>query len=365
MKKRGVFILVTLLSNGWFQSARAVELSAVCGFKKDQLTKFSTNLATRSDQNFGSYSSGLDIIRSGAKLDGWQPIWCYGQPLNTADQVRPDGFFKFTVMSIGNHSGLALTNNDQSGDTIPIKVCIGTKGSTMQGYCATETGAQITIPMDTPENVTNFRNAVLPVEDNWKNPNPDFLFVKFNWRIASHVEIPPHTNPSPGIYSGLVNLAMSVRFKGSLFGSSFFAGDVDGDSMFSTTYEVFIHKDCEFQTPSSINFGTGSFVKELATAKGQLTVQCTKNTPYRIKMSGKYDKNGDHDQHYMVDKKGDHIPYQLYNSDGTTLWQYDNPKEFHGTGNTDSIDILAKVNSGATEVSAGEYSDIITAELIY
>ncbi|MDC7860787.1 spore coat U domain-containing protein [Pantoea ananatis] len=363
MKKQFLFILVTLVMNVWSQSARAISLGTVCGFKEGQLTKFSTHLGIKTDQNFGTYSSGLDIIKNGAQLDGWQPVWCYGQPLSSSEEVLKDGYFKFKVNGVKDSSGLLLTN--ESGDTIPIKICMGKKGSGLEEYCAEGIGGdEITIPMNSPESVEKFNQAVLPVKDSWKNPSTDLPFYKFNWRIASHVEIPATTNPSPGIYSGLVQLGMSVHFRGSLY-KDWVDGPVEGSTTFSTTYRVFIHKDCEFQTPDSINFGTANFVGQLAIARGKLTVLCTKNTPYIIKMSGKNDHGGNHDTHYMINKNGESIPYQLYKSDGTTLWNYSNPKKYNGTGTTDSIDILARVISGASEVTAGKYSDTITAELTY
>lgn len=363
MKKKLLFILVTLVMNVCSQSARAISLGTVCGFKEGQITKYSTHLGTQTDQNFGTYSSGLDIIRNGATLDGWQPVWCYGQPLSTSDEVLKDGYFRFTVNGVRDSSGLLLTN--ESGDTIPIKICMGRKGTELGDYCAEGIGGQgITVPMNTPESVEKFNNAVLPVNDSWKNPSADILFYKFNWRIASHVEIPPQTNPSPGVYSGLVELGMAVNFRGTLY-KGLIDGPVNGSSTFSTTYNVFIHKDCEFQAPDSINFGTANFVNRLAIARGQLTVQCTKNTPYIIKMSGNNDHGDDHDTHYMINNNGESIPYQLYKSDGTTLWEYKKPTKYTGTGNIESIDILARVISGASEVSAGKYSDTITAELTY
>lgn len=369
-----ICLKLVVLSLLIIQSVSAAEISSVCSFYDNENTKFSTHLNQgRSDNSFGYYSSGLDIADNGADLDGWQPVWCYSR---SAEKVRTDhtadggsddyGFFNFRIDSVnGQSTELALTNTTDSSQKMQFVICMGQKSGTLSGNCNSSFAKFASIPLSTIPRIDSFNQAMLPVEDNWKNPA---TFIRHNWRVASHLHIPKGGNATlaPGIYRGLVSLTLQVKFQGIVTGS--FNTAIDGFKSFQSYYNVYIQKDCQLdKSIDPIIFEEASFVKNMQPKRGFFNVRCTLNTPYTIKMRGKNDVGSDHNQHYLVSDLDNSIkiPYSLYQSNGNTIWDYNTPLQQQGTGLTEQKEIVAKVNPNSAEVPAGHYQDTIYIELDY
>ena len=116
----------------------AVELNTACTFVEGENVKFSDFLNQgHQDNNFGKYSSGLDISDNGAELKGWQPVWCYSQsstnprtdytdklPEGTTDHNQ--GYFNYVIDRINNQSStLVLANTGDPSQIIPFTICVG------------------------------------------------------------------------------------------------------------------------------------------------------------------------------------------------------------------------------------------------
>ena len=349
----------TLFFNCWSPSVLAVGFGYVCQFH----TNSDGSSATKYSE-FGKYVSALKITSDGATLDGWAPVWCFGQPVYDAKHILNDGFFEFSVSDARkSQNKIILINTEDARESIPLTLCMGKSNGSLNGSCVSEINGKSTIQLNTSEAVESFANSVLPTKDKSKNPS----YFGYEWRIATHASIPRGTTPIPGIYAGEIGLQLRAKFTGYFnAGIADFYPLVDGDASFKNNYRVYIHKDCQFNTPGNINFTEANFVKKIPEATGQLKITCTRNTDYTIRLSGKNDLNNNHDIHYMV-KQGtqEKIPYTLYHGDGSTAWQYQPPSQFTGTGVEQSVAIKARVNPGADEVTAGDYSDTITAELVY
>lgn len=367
------------------ENVQAYELSFVCKFyESGESVKYSDhlNMGKKDSLGVGKYSSGLTIMDSGVSLEGWQPVWCYSTSSTnirtdvTGDSLLPAGdnrgFFGFRINSVNGASsgGLNLVNTSDANEKLPFTICMGRIGMGLTDNCQVSIGLNYAIIiLGTPDQINKFNNALLPLEDNWKNPEagPIPFVGKLNWRVASHVIIPAKVNVKPGIYQASIETGLMVKFNGitGVFGAT---GRVDGHEIFSSNYQVFIQKDCRLdQSIDSINFKDASFVSQLNPAETYLSVRCTKDTDYYIKMSGANDEGSDHDKHYLINAKTNKkIPYALYKNDGTEMWHYDD-KTATGQGNglEQKIKVIAKVDANSAEVPAGDYSDTITVELTY
>ena len=130
----------------------------------------------------------------------------------------------------------------------------------------------------------------------------------------------------------------------------------------STQFDVKITvlESCEFTSKSDVEFNpVDRSTKAGSTAKGQLNVTCTKNTPYQIALAG----SGAMSNTNLVSTSK--VPYKLYQDAArTTEWKDANLLKKTGNGKDQAIPVYAKLD-GNTNVEAGNYVDTVVATVTY
>ena len=130
----------------------------------------------------------------------------------------------------------------------------------------------------------------------------------------------------------------------------------------STQFDVKITvlESCEFTSKSDVEFNAvDRSTKAGSTAKGQLNVTCTKNTPYKIALAG---TGAMSNTNLSSTSK---VPYKLYQDAARTAeWDATNLLSKTGSGKDQAIPVYAKL-AGDTNVEAGNYVDAVTATVTY
>lgn len=129
----------------------------------------------------------------------------------------------------------------------------------------------------------------------------------------------------------------------------------------STDFKVklTVTESCEFTSKSDVEFNAvDRSTKSGSTAKGQLNVTCTKNTPYDISLKGTGAMKNENGSSSV-------IPYKLYKDPARqNEWNTTNVMSNKGTGKDQAIPVYAKL-AGNTNVEAGNYVDTVVATVTY
>ena len=130
----------------------------------------------------------------------------------------------------------------------------------------------------------------------------------------------------------------------------------------STEFQVKItvNESCQFTSAQHVEFNdVDRSIKAGSTAKGQLNVTCTKNTPYQIALAGSGAMSN-------IDLSStSKVPYKLYqNAARTAEWNDVNLLPGTGNGKDQTIAVYAKL-AGDTNVEAGNNVDRVTATVTY
>ncbi|WP_235941147.1 Csu type fimbrial protein [Acinetobacter kanungonis] len=124
--------------------------------------------------------------------------------------------------------------------------------------------------------------------------------------------------------------------------------------------KITVLESCEFTSTSDVEFNAvDRSTKAGSTAKGQLNVTCTKNTPYQIALAG---SGAMSNTNLSSTSK---VPYKLYRDAARTAeWNDTNLLKKTGNGKDQAIPVYAKLD-GNTNVEAGNYVDTVTATVTY
>ena len=133
--------------------------------------------------------------------------------------------------------------------------------------------------------------------------------------------------------------------------------------------KITITETCKFTgtKASDVNFGSYDRSIDANDASGSLFVTCTKGTPYKIGLNS--GRNAVGTQRKMKHLTlTDVIAYNLYtDSNRTTAWGdlATAPLTGTGTGTEVTLPVYGRVPTGSTNVSAGDYEDVVTATVSY
>lgn len=120
-----------------------------------------------------------------------------------------------------------------------------------------------------------------------------------------------------------------------------------------------VAESCQITTANDVDFGSidRSQNPDL-TSKGNLGVNCTLGTPYKIALAG----NG---KMSNTNNSGEAVPYQLFqDSNYETIWNTNSLAGGVGSGSVQNLPVYAQLD-GMTNVSAGQYIDTVVATVTY
>jgi spore coat protein U-like protein len=136
-----------------------------------------------------------------------------------------------------------------------------------------------------------------------------------------------------------------------------------GKATVTVTVTLVVGADCRITAPN-VSFGSAALVSQFGSVSQAALVDCTKGSAYKVSFSS--GQNGSaRPWRVMTDGAGHSLQYNIYRTDGTTVWDESNPlpSGSAGTGSTTPAQMqpyVVKVNPSQATPPAGGYSDTVS-----
>lgn len=170
-------------------------------------------------------------------------------------------------------------------------------------------------------------------------------------------------NVAAGTYTDTLTIQWSytICYGVNLSGICILGESGTGTSTFQVT--ITVTKDCRIDAPA-LSFGTAALVSQFAEVTQTLRADCTKGTAFAVALSAGGNASA-RPWRAMRDARGNALRYNLYRSDGSTIWDESNPlaSSTPGTGAlTPAIPFIyrARIDSGQATPPAGAYTDVVS-----
>lgn len=134
------------------------------------------------------------------------------------------------------------------------------------------------------------------------------------------------------------------------------------------TITLVVEKDCRISAPD-IAFGSAAMVSQFASVSQAVLVDCTKNAAYNVAFSTGL-SGAARPWRAMSNGSGDLLQYNIYRTDGITIWDETNPlaSVLAGTGSTTPSQLqsyVAKINPAQTTPPPGAYTDTVSVVISF
>lgn len=138
-----------------------------------------------------------------------------------------------------------------------------------------------------------------------------------------------------------------------------------GEGNSSINVEMQVTNQCFIDSAPDIHFNSAALPANFTSIASSLRIRCTKNASYAITMASQNPSSSNWRQMKHSDDGGTHyLQYQLYRPD-TTIWNENNALTLIGTGDAQSVNYTAKINSEQTHPPAGNYQDTVLVTVSY
>lgn len=138
-----------------------------------------------------------------------------------------------------------------------------------------------------------------------------------------------------------------------------------GSSTSTVNLTAIVTNDCTIEEAPDVSFGSAALPADFSSVASALTILCTKNAAYTVNLSSSNPVSGDWRQMSSeIDGSTHYLLYQLYQADGTA-WTPENDQSETGTGEDQTVNYTAKVDSSQTNQPAGSYTDTVTVTVTY
>lgn len=141
-----------------------------------------------------------------------------------------------------------------------------------------------------------------------------------------------------------------------------------GNKNIDVTVTLTVSKDCKINAPN-VNFGSAPLANGFGQVAQAVQVDCTKNATYKVAFTNG-NSGTSRPWRTMSDGKGNSLQYNIYQADGTTIWDQTNPVTSGQTG-TGSLtpsqmqSYIARMNPAQTTPPAGTYTDNVSVVISF
>jgi len=292
-----------------------------------------TCLVSSQSLTFASGSTYDVKSSSVANISGTGGLTCTGSVLN----VLGTGYARATMTSL---NGFVLKS--ASGGSIPFQVAADqnftypfTQGSTTDYYNTTLLSL---LNILNPNSFTPPLYAKLTAAPNIPaGTYTDTLTVQWSWRVCNGVNV-----------AGLLCVLYET-----------------GTATATINVTLVVSADCRISAPN-VSFGTAPLASQFQAVNQAVLVDCSQGSTYKVSFSS--GGNGSsRPWRTMSDGAGHTMQYNIYRTDGTTIWDETNPLQSTvnggvGSGSTTPNQMqsyVAKVNPSQTTPPAGTYTDTV------
>ena len=282
--------------------------------------------------NSASYDVKAQVVPNASGAAG---LSCTGTLLS----LLGGGYAKATLTSV---NGYTLTNGS---DAISYQV-------------AADSGFTQAFSTSTP--TIDFMNASLLSLLGLNNMNN--FAANFYARLTSAPNIPD------GTYTDTIHVSWNYYICNGVQIGQLCVLYETGTKNVDVTVSLTVAKDCKINAPN-VNFGSAALASQFGQVSQAVQVDCTKNAVYKVAFSSG-NSGTSRPWRTMSDGNGHTLQYNLYQSDGTTIWDQTNPVTSTqiGTGATTPTQMqsyIAKVNTAQATPVAGTYTDNVSVVISF
>lgn len=177
---------------------------------------------------------------------------------------------------------------------------------------------------------------------------------------------------SANVAAGTYNDTLTVQWTWNLCRLANLAGicllPETGTGTSIVTVSVTISADCRVSAPA-VNFGSAALARQFVEVTQSVLVDCTKGSSYSVTLTS--GTNGTaRPWRTMRSPAGNMLRYNLYRSDGTTIWDESNPlvSTTPGTGSTVAklpFTYRAQIDTTQSTPPAGTYTDTVSVVISF
>lgn len=235
-------------------------------------------------------------------------------------------------------NNLTLKNNDGSGDAIPYGI-----------YADSAYQHQFIVNQAMDYNSIGLLTLVLGGK---------------SFNIKFYVKTSPGANVRAGTYSDSLIFNWNYNIC-SLLGLLDICVGVQKDNVDRTiTVTAVIDKQCAINNVPDLNFGSYALVGQFNPITQNINLTCTKTEGYKVSFSDGNNRLAN-SWRRMTDGQGHYLQYNIYQTDGVTVWDTTNKLSASGTGLSQTIPYKAIINPSQAELPAATYTDQITVIVEY
>ncbi|MBS0969998.1 spore coat protein [Chimaeribacter arupi] len=189
------------------------------------------------------------------------------------------------------------------------------------------------------------------------------LFQSSNVVVPVYIRTTTGANVRSGTYTDVINISWtySVCTLG-VVGACLSAWT--GTGVAAVTVTAIITKDCAINSTPNVNLGSMALVSQFSAVTQSVTLTCTKTEGYKT-----YFTNGNNYgtpwRRMRNGTTSNYIQYQIYQANGTTIWDSNSKLTGIGTGLSQSLSYVVRVNTAQLAQPAGNYSDTVSLVLEY
>lgn len=285
--------------------------------------------------NLGAPSSYSVLDSSVAQVSGQAGLSCTGNLLT----LLGGGYARATFTSANN---FALKNT--AGDQVAYRLTVDSGGTTV----ITQNGT------------VDYLNSTILSLLGIGQANG------FNAPVYAKLTAAP--NLPAGVYTDTVTVAWDYHIcNGAQIGIVCVAYE-SGQTQKTLTVTMDVQNDCRILAPN-VSFGSVALVGQFGTVSQSVLVNCTKNATYKVAFTNGL-SGAARPWRAMTDGSGNVLQYNLYRSDGVTIWDETNPLTSGETGSgsttpSQAHGYTAKVNPAQTTPPPGTYSDTVSVVISF
>ncbi|AIR71158.1 Csu type fimbrial protein [Dickeya fangzhongdai] len=189
------------------------------------------------------------------------------------------------------------------------------------------------------------------------------LFSAADGTLPLYIRTTPGANVAAGTYNDVLTISWNWNLCSlGLLGLCVYD---TGTRTSTLAVNMVVMKDCLIVSALDVDFGSAAFPSAFASVSGNIiAVQCTKNTPYSINLSGTNDLSNWRQMTSAQSGTTRYLQYQFSRPSGIIWTQYNDYAD-NGTGLTQNIAYTATINGSQAPVPAGMYTDTVTITLTY
>lgn len=175
-------------------------------------------------------------------------------------------------------------------------------------------------------------------------------------------------NVSAGTYTDTLTINWSWKVCNSVQAGTLCVGYETATGSSTILVKLVVGQDCRINAPD-VSFASAPLASQFATVSQAVLVDCTKNSSYKVSFTS---GNGGSARPWraMSDGAGHSLQYNIYQPDGTTIWDETNPtlSATAGSGSTTPSQAQAykvKINPAQITPPAGHYQDLVSVVISF